>query len=191
MNLAVALACFPLVALAELPDKTMFASLLLGGRGRPGPVWVGAAAAFTVHVTLAVAVGVVLFRVAPHRVIEAVAAGVFALAAVWAWHHRGRDEHDLAARLGSSHGSVVTAFVVVFAAEWGDLTQILTADLAARYHQPLSVAVGALAALWLVAAVAVTAGRWLARLARTSTVDRVTALAMAVMAGVTAWSAAR
>ena len=54
-------------------------------------------------------------------------------------------------------------FAVIFAAEWGDLTQLLTANLAAHYHAPLSVATGAILALWAVSAIAVTGGRWLGR----------------------------
>jgi putative Ca2+/H+ antiporter (TMEM165/GDT1 family) len=177
VDLGVALACAPLIALAELPDKTMFASL-------------GAAGAFTVHVALATTVGVVLFHVAPHRVVEAVAAAVLLVAAGWAWRHRGRSEATLAEREAARHSEVTTAFVVVFVAEWGDLTQLLTVDLAARYHQPLAVGLGALAALWLVAAVAVTAGRWLARALPTAVVDRVTAVALVAMAAATAWAAA-
>ncbi len=45
----------------------------------------------------------------------------------------------------------MTAFLVFFVAEWGDLTQILTANLAARYHSALSVGLGATLALWAVA----------------------------------------
>ena len=55
----------------------------------------------------------------------------------------------------------MTAFVVIFVAEWGDLTQVLTANLAARYHAPLSVAVGATLALWTVAGLAVVGGHGL------------------------------
>jgi putative Ca2+/H+ antiporter (TMEM165/GDT1 family) len=191
VDLGVVLACFPLVALAELPDKTMFASLVLATRGRPGAVWLGAAGAFTVHVALATTVGVVLFHLAPHRLVEALAAAVLVVAAAWAWRHRGREEADLAEREAGRHSEITTAFVVVFVAEWGDLTQLLTVDLAARYHQPLAVGVGALGALWLVAAVAVSAGRWLARAVPTAVVDRVTAAALLVMAGLTAWAAVR
>jgi hypothetical protein len=53
---------------------------------------------------------------------------------------------------------VLTAFLVIFIAEWGDLTQILTANLAAKYHSALSVGVGSTLALWAVATVAVASG---------------------------------
>ena len=55
----------------------------------------------------------------------------------------------------------MTSFLVLFAAEWGDLSQLLTAGLAARYDAPVPVFLGAWTALACVAAFAVLAGRWL------------------------------
>jgi putative Ca2+/H+ antiporter (TMEM165/GDT1 family) len=79
--------------------------------------------------------------------------------------------------------------VAVFIFEWGDLTQILTANLAAHYHDSLSVGVGALAALWTVAAVAVVSGQGLLKVLNLGTIRFVTAailLALGVYAAVTA-----
>ena len=59
--------------------------------------------------------------------------------------------------------AVDAVVAVIFTAEWGDLTQLLTANLAVHYHAPLSVATGAILALWAAAAIAVTGGRWLSR----------------------------
>jgi putative Ca2+/H+ antiporter (TMEM165/GDT1 family) len=117
VDLAVVLTTFVVIFPAELPDKSLFASLVLGTRFRPLPVFFGAAAAFAVHVVIAVTIG-----------------GVFALA----------------------------AFGVVFLGEWGDITQITTANLTARCHDPLSVGTGALLALWSVTALALTVGALLA-----------------------------
>jgi len=77
MNLAIAAAVFPVIFFGELPDKTMFASLVLAARGRPGATWLGAAAAFTVHVVLATTLGVLAFRLLPPRVVDAATAVVF------------------------------------------------------------------------------------------------------------------
>ena len=54
---AIVVAVFALIFVAELPDKTMIATLIMGSRYRPVLVWVGAAAAFAVHVTVAVLLG--------------------------------------------------------------------------------------------------------------------------------------
>lgn len=187
MNVAVAATAFPLVFLGELPDKTMFASLVLSSRGRPAAVWLGAAAAFAVHVAIAVSVGVALFALLPHRAVLAVVAGGFAAGAVYSWAVRdSHDEDEAAGRMAGTGGrrrAAFTAGAVIFAAEWGDLTQIITADLAARYHAPLAVGVGALLALWVVAAVAVTAGRGLVRVLSVRTLRLVTAAVLLGLAG--------
>ena len=190
MDLGIAVAVFPLIFLAELPDKTMFASLVLASRGRPRAVWVGAAMAFTVHVAIATTVGAALFAVLPHRAVDAVVAALFFGAAVYALVESGRDQTALINREVATRRRVVTtAFVVIFVAEWGDLTQIVTANLAAHYHSPLSVGVGALLALWTVAALAVASGQTLLRVFPTVVVRRVTAVVLFVLAGVATWSA--
>jgi putative Ca2+/H+ antiporter (TMEM165/GDT1 family) len=86
---------------------------------------------------------------------------------------------------------VLTALVVIFLAEWGDLTQILTANLAAKYHSPVSVAVGSTLALWSVAALAVASGRTLLRYVNIATVRKVTAVVLVALAAYTFWSAVR
>lgn len=197
MNLAIALAVFPVIFIGELPDKTMFASLVLSTRGRPIAVWAGAAAAFTVHVVIAVSVGIALFRLLPHRVLEAIVAVMFAVGAILAIRQARRERnepqaHDVPA--SESYGkrrAAITAFVVVFLAEWGDLTQILTANLAARYHSALSVGIGALLALWAVAALAVATGTSLLRWINIAVVRIVTAVILTGLAAFTAWLAIR
>ena len=83
MNVAIAAAVFPIIFVGELPDKTMFASLMLATRGRPLAVWVGAAGAFVVHVVIAVTVGVTIFHLLPHRALSAVVAGLFLVGAAY------------------------------------------------------------------------------------------------------------
>lgn len=190
MHPGTALAVFPVIFIGELPDKTMFASLVLASRGRPFPVWAGAASAFLVHVVIAVTVGVAVFHALPQRGVDAVVTLLFAAGAGFAfWEARGHeDEEQLVEREAASHRRVLTtAFVVIFVAEWGDLTQILTANLAARDHDPVSVAVGATLALWAVAALAVTTGSGLLRRINVRTVRILTGVVLTVLA---VWSAA-
>ncbi|HSO96694.1 MAG TPA: TMEM165/GDT1 family protein [Acidimicrobiia bacterium] len=190
MDLGIAAAVFPIIFIGELPDKTMFASLVLATRGRPRSVWLGAAAAFLVHVVIATTIGVGLFALLPHRAVEGLVAALFLGGALYAFIEGNRDESDLIEREARSHRQVVTtAFVVIFLAEWGDLTQILTANLAAHYHQPLSVGVGAVLALWCVAALAVAGGQRLLRVFSISLIRRVTGVVLLVLAGITAWAA--
>jgi putative Ca2+/H+ antiporter (TMEM165/GDT1 family) len=191
VDLAIALAVFPVIFIGELPDKTMMASLVMATRGKPFLVWLGAAAAFAVHVAIATTIGVALFRVLPPRVLDVVVALMFVAGGIYALIEGAKDEEDLVEREIASHTVVTTAFVVIFVAEWGDLTQILTANLAAHYHSGPSVAVGAVAALWAVAALAVLGGQGLLRFVDISTIRKITAVVLFVLAGVAAFQAVR
>jgi Ca2+/H+ antiporter, TMEM165/GDT1 family len=183
VHLSIVLAVYPVIFLGELPDKTMFASLVLGTRGQPRSVWLGAAAAFFVHVVIATTIGVGLFHLVPHRALEAVVAVMFLAGAIFALIENDDGEIELVAREEATHRQVfVTAFLVIFVAEWGDLTQILTANLAAHYHAGLSVGVGAVLALWTVAALAVIGGQGLLRYVNVTTVRRITAMVLLVLA---------
>ena len=192
MAVSVALTVFPIIFLGELPDKTMFASLVLASRGRPGWVWGGAVVAFAVHVVIAVSIGVALFALLPHRVVDVIVAGLFLAGAVYSWLIRNQDEESAeVSEAVSPLRTSLTAAGVIFLAEWGDLTQILTANLAARYHDPISVGVGALVALAVVAAIAVIGGRSLTRLISVRKVRIITAAVLVVLTVVTAVQAAR
>jgi Ca2+/H+ antiporter, TMEM165/GDT1 family len=182
---------FPIIFLGELPDKTMFASLVMATKGRPRQVWVGAASAFVVHVAIAVTVGVALFALLPHRVVDGIVAFIFLFGAVYAYREGTKDEEGLAEDEASKHGAVLTAFIVIFVAEWGDLTQILTVNLAAKYHSPASVALGAILALWAVAGIAVVGGQTLVRFINIATIRKVTAVILVLLAGYSAYLAVR
>jgi putative Ca2+/H+ antiporter (TMEM165/GDT1 family) len=185
VSLAVAATVFALLFPAELPDKTALAGLILGSRYRPAFVFVGAAAAFALHVTFAVAVGSLL-TLLPHRAVELVVAALFLAGALLLL--RGRRGH------GDDHIGVsgsrtrfwpvaATSFTVILVAEFGDLTQILTAGLAARYHDPVAVGIGSVLALWSVAALAIAAGRGLLKVIPLTWITRAAAAAMLILAG--------
>ena len=169
MNLAVVGAVFAVIFVGELPDKTMVASLVMSTRGRPFAVWLGAAAAFVVHVLIATTLGTVVFHLLPPHAVDAVVAVIFlagaglALTEAIRERRRKKDPEPSPVPPARPGRTAATSFAVIFAAEWGDLTQLLTANLAAHYHAPLSVATGAILALWAAAAIAVTGGRWLSR----------------------------
>ena len=59
--------------------------------------------------------------------------------------------------------AVAASFLVLFAAEWGDLSQLLTISMIAKYGHPVSVFIGAWAALLTVSGLAVLVGRVLLR----------------------------
>lgn len=186
MSLAIAATVFAVIFPAELPDKTALASLVLGSRYRPGWVFFGVAAAFAVHVGLAIAAGSLL-TLLPHRPLEIVIAALFALGAVLLLRGRHEAEDEQVEVRGKQPGFwrvTWTSFGVILVAEFGDLTQIATATLAARYHDPLSVAVGAVLALWAVAALAIVGGRGLLKVIPLTWVTRIAAAIMLVLAGI-------
>jgi Ca2+/H+ antiporter, TMEM165/GDT1 family len=194
LSLAVSAAAFGLVLPAELPDKTAVASLVLGARHRPLPVFVGTAAAFAVHVCLAIVAGGLL-SLLPRWPLDVVVAALFLVSAFLLW--RGVPAQD-GGDDGEAAGDTVppgflricaASFGVVVVAEFGDLTQIVITNLAARYHDPLSVGVGSVLALWTVAALAITGGRGLLRVLPMRLIARLAAAAMAAMAIVTVISA--
>ncbi|MFD0309285.1 TMEM165/GDT1 family protein [Streptomyces sp. NPDC059517] len=179
------LTAFGLIFLAELPDKTMFASLAMGTRMRPLYVWFGTSTAFIVHVAIAVGAGS-LIGLLPDWTVKSVSAALFAFGAFMLL--RGgddEDEEDAGGRTVTGFWPVyTTAFMAVFISEWGDLTQITTANLAAT-NGVASVAVGSAAALMSVSALALLAGRFIAKRVPLKTVQRVGGICML---GLAVWS---
>jgi putative Ca2+/H+ antiporter (TMEM165/GDT1 family) len=199
MDLAVAIASFLLIAPVELPDKTFVATLVLATRGRPLLTWIGVGLAFAVQCMIAVSLGDLLTRL-PAQPITLAAGLLFAVGAVVLWRGAGRADADEAdaeeefagrGRAGATGLRVVgTSFVVLFLAEWGDLSQLLTAGLVVRYQHPLSVFAGAWVALLLVSGIGAVAGRTLLRHVRLTTVRRIGAGVCATLAGLTLLGAA-
>jgi putative Ca2+/H+ antiporter (TMEM165/GDT1 family) len=193
--LAVIGVAFAVTFLAELPDKSMFATLVLGTRYRPIWVWAGVAAAFTVHMAAAVTAGRLL-ALLPHRVVESVVTVLFLAGAAYlfvtSFRASSREDSD-EAREGSPSPSFLRvasmSFAVIFLAEWGDITQVTAANLAAKY-QPLPVFAGATLGLWAVSAFAVSLGAKSLNVIPMAWVRRITAtilLALGIYNAVAAW----
>jgi putative Ca2+/H+ antiporter (TMEM165/GDT1 family) len=79
----------------------------------------------------------------------------------------------------------LTSFGVVFVAEFGDLTQIVTANLAAKYHDPVAVGIGATAGLWVAAGLAIVGGRSLLKVLPVKWLGRGAAAVLLALAGLT------
>ncbi|MFI6283312.1 TMEM165/GDT1 family protein [Streptomyces sp. NPDC051018] len=181
---------FGVVFLAELPDKTALAGLMLGTRYRASYVFVGVAAAFAVHVALAIAAGSVL-TLLPHRLVQAVVGVLFlAGALVLLLRKSDDDEENIKAPADQSFWKVSGAgFMLILVAEFGDLTQIMTANLAARYDNPVSVGIGAVLALWAVAGIGIIGGRTLMKYVPLKLITKVAAALMLVLAGFSLYEA--
>ncbi|NUR73616.1 MAG: TMEM165/GDT1 family protein [Hamadaea sp.] len=188
------LTAFILIVPVELPDKTFVATLVLSTRYRPLPVWLGVSAAFAVQCAVAAGAGALLARL-PKTPVTLFAALMFAIGAVILF--RGARKADSEeAEAEAEYNEKITAprtgwraalasFTVLFAAEWGDLSQLATAALVARGGHAVAVGLGAFVALTTVAGAAVLLGRWLLKRVRLSVIRYVGAGICAILATLT------
>ena len=196
--IAAAALAFGVVLLVELPDKTLVATLVLSTRFRPRPVLVGVAAAFAVQCAIAATAGG-LITLLPRRVVAAVVAVLFAIGAVLLIRESLDPEDDDVALADRREALpfrriVLTSFGVLFAAEWGDASQIATAGLVAREGGAAgatAIAVGAWLALVAVAALATVVGAAVLRRVRLHLVHRVAGVLFAALAVLAAIAAIR
>ncbi|GIF60831.1 TMEM165/GDT1 family protein [Asanoa iriomotensis] len=199
--LIVAVTAFALILPVELPDKSVVATLVLSTRYPPLSVWLGVAAAFGVQCAVAVGAGTLIARL-PERPVEFVAAALFLAGAVVLFlgarraGHESPDEEqqDYAQRIkGRRTGlrAAAASFVVLFTAEWGDLSQLLTAGLVASGRNPIPVFIGSWLALIVVSGAAVLLGRWLQKRVKLSLIRYVAAGICLVLALLTTVAAVR
>ena len=197
--LVVALA-FGAIFVVELPDKTFIATLVMSTKMRPLFVWIGVGLAFLVQTGVAVGLGHAASFL-PAQLIQSVAALMFVIGAIILFREArsadaeeaGTEEEYAAKADATAHGLkvVATSFLVLFAAEWGDLSQLLTISLVAKYEEPFSVFLGAWGALLAVAGLAVVVGRLLLQRVRLAVLHYVGATVCVLMAGLTVWEMTR
>jgi putative Ca2+/H+ antiporter (TMEM165/GDT1 family) len=165
VSLSVIAAAFILILPVELPDKTLFATLVLATRFRHWPVFTGVAAAFALQSVLAVTAGSLL-SLLPDWLVSGIVALLFLIGAVVLWRtaKSGAEDEELGdtPEHPSFFKAAAISFGVLFAAEWGDLSQLATAGMAARTHDPVSVFIGAWAALLVISGLAVFLGKKMA-----------------------------
>ncbi|MEU6282209.1 TMEM165/GDT1 family protein [Streptomyces sp. NPDC047028] len=185
ISITVTALVFGVIFLAELPDKTALAGLVLGTRYRASYVFVGVAAAFLLHVVLAVAAGSAL-TLLPQRLVHALTGVLFLAGAAVLALKRGEEEEEVRKPADQSFWKVAgTGFTLILVAEFGDLTQIMTANLAARYDDPISVGLGAVLGLWAVAGLGIVGGKALMRRVPLRLITQIAAL---LMLGLGVWS---
>lgn len=172
---------FGVIFLAELPDKTALATLVLATRHRPLPVFLGASLALTAQSVIAVGAGSLLAEL-PTQPVQVGSGVLFLVCAIVMWFRKGDDEHARDERHGSGFWRALwTVFAVVFIAEWGDLTQIGTAGFEAKYHDWLTIMVASGLALWAVAGLAVFFGNRAGRLLDPKLTQKVAAIVFAIV----------
>ena len=192
MDLAPFFVTLALLIPAELPDKTFVATLVLSTRFSPRWVFLGVSAAFAVQTTIAVAAGQ-LFALLPELPVQLVTAALFAVGSVVMFRGASggetENEEEVAESeavdeaVGRGHARAFSvSFFVLLAAEWGDLSQLTTASLAARFDAPIEVWLGAWLALSTVAGLAVLGGRWLVARVSFPVVRRISGTLLAILA---------
>jgi putative Ca2+/H+ antiporter (TMEM165/GDT1 family) len=184
------LVAFALIVPVELPDKTFVATLVLATRYPPLAVWLGVAAAFGIQCVVAVTAGRLL-TLLPRLPVQLGAATLFLIGAVIlllgarkADAEEAENERRYAEKIKQSvtgWRAAGTSFLVLFAAEWGDLSQLLTAGLVVAGRAPVPVFVGSWLGLITVAGAAVLLGRVLLRHVRLAMVRYVGAAVCAVL----------
>ena len=189
LNIAVLLTTFIVIFPVELPDKTLVATLVLTTRHRrPRAVLFGVVLAFAVQVVIAVAFGSAL-SLLPERVVAGAVALLFAVGAVLLLREGfGQADQEEAEQAAANREQLpwwrisLTSFGVLFAAEWGDASQLAVAALAASYRSPLSVGIGAWLALAMVATIAVVVGTLVSSRLPVQLIQRVAGVVFAVFA---------
>ena len=194
MDLAIFALTFGAIFLVELPDKTFIAALVLSTRYQPLAVWIGVGLAFGVQTVVAVTAGA-LATLLPDVLIRSVAFLIFLVGAILlvrtapgADAAEKEQEEEYAAKATEQRSfpkAIVASFLVLFAAEWGDLSQLLTISFVTRYHDHLSVFLGAWVALLTVSGLAVLAGRVLLRYMKLSLLHYIGGAVCAVLAAIT------
>lgn len=157
---------FGSILLVELPDKTLVATLVLSTRYKHLPVFIGVSLAFLVQCAIAVTAGSLLHLLPKSAVAYVVAALFFIGALVLLGEVRSDDDEEddvTSAPTTSPLKMGAVSFTVLFAAEWGDASQLATAALTARYQAPFAVGIGAWLALVIVAALAILLGKVIQR----------------------------
>jgi Ca2+/H+ antiporter, TMEM165/GDT1 family len=195
MDLAVIAVAFAAIFVVELPDKTFIAALVLSTRYQPLAVWIGVGLAFGVQTVVAVTAGA-LATLLPDTLIKSVAIAIFLVGAAVLFRTAPgaeREEHEQEEEYAAKatepktfFRAAVASFLVLFAAEWGDLSQLLTISLVARYHDHVNVFLGAWGALLTVSGLAVLVGRVLLRYLKLSVLHYVGAGVCLVLAAATA-----
>ena len=187
---------FVLMVLVELPDKTFVATLALATRYKPILVWIGVSAAFFVQCVVAVTAGRLL-TLLPENLVQGAVAVLFLVGAVVLLRsarqsHAEERSDDSTPQVEPTRPmrAIGASFLVLFAAEWGDLSQLATAGLVARGNNVFGVFVGSWLGLVAVSGAAVLLGRVLLRYVRLSIIryaGALVCLTLAIITGIAAF----
>lgn len=175
---------FGVIFLAQLPGKSALTALVLSSRYRAVPVLLGASLSLALHSVVAVGAGGLL-SLLPPRPIHLMAGLLFMVSAIFVWRGRPREGERAVASESQRRAGFTQAFgmsfTAIFVAEWGDLTQLATAALAARYGEPVVVLAAAVLGLWAATGIAILVGGVLGHLLQPVLVQRIAAVVFACL----------
>jgi putative Ca2+/H+ antiporter (TMEM165/GDT1 family) len=155
MNWPLVWSAFAFIFLAALPGRTTFVLLLMGASGRLKPIFIGAALAFFAQSLISVSMGHFLAFL-PAWVIQ-IGAGILFL---YFSFHFWKESKKVISVSNSAQISIRSAFLIVFSAEWGDVSQLAIASFSARNQQSVALVFGvAVFALWLITGLALAVGK--------------------------------
>jgi len=167
LSFSIILSTFAIIFIAELPDKTALASLVLATRYKPTQVIIGAWLAFLIQTIIAITAGSFL-SLLPAQTVHLAAGIGFLIFAYLAFRRKEeaiqqQEQKELSQLAPKPKPAWLISFLFIFAAEWGDLTQLATATLVARIGHPFSIFIGALTALCTVTVLAAISGSYLSK----------------------------
>jgi putative Ca2+/H+ antiporter (TMEM165/GDT1 family) len=153
--LPIFLATYGAVFVAEIVgDKLLYTTGVLATRYRTAPILFGMAFAFMLKMGVAVAVGEAISKLPPWLV-ACVTAASFIGVAITVWR---KDERRAAQQQVSAPKAAMVSFAAIFFSEWGDVGQITAAAMSAKFHVPVVVWIGAVAAMVTKGALAASIG---------------------------------
>ncbi len=177
INFALFASTFGLIFIAELPDKTALATILLASRQKPFGVFVGVAGAYVVQNLVAVFFGGMI-GLLPAAMVHTRAGILFLIFAYVVWrHHDEIHENPRYAHQETFWKTVSASFLVIFVAEWGDLTQLATVTLIAKWRDTWTIFLASTLALWACSAFMIWIGYRARKLLNPNYLHKVAALA--------------
>jgi putative Ca2+/H+ antiporter (TMEM165/GDT1 family) len=156
-----------IIFVAELPDKTMVSTLLLAAKYRPIPVWIGAGLAFVIQAAVAVTIGSLISHI-NSKIISVITGALFLVGGLYLLFSSEKKEEEKGQIIADEaihkfHKAFFASFGITLIAEFGELTQIMTANLAISYKAPVAVFLGSSLGLITVSGLGAFSGKALSQ----------------------------